>query len=146
MSSFHCVSKAGCQNFTVFTEKNLSFPACSIPSITATESNTTLVKHDLSFPDPKKNNPHSYPKSSFPQHHLVLASPAACSSSFPWPAVCGRAAGWVGCTHFPSPVHYTAKLAASLLLSQRQAATLLGCQRPDPLPRGIQSRSGHPQV
>lgn len=46
MSSFHCVSKEGCQNFTVFTENNLSFPACSIPSITAREilwSNTTCL-------------------------------------------------------------------------------------------------------
>lgn len=145
MSSFHCVSKEGCQNFTVFTEKNLSFPACSIPSITAIEKSSGQTR--LVFSRPMEKQSSQLPKVLLPSEcHLVLASLAARSPSCPWPAVCGRAAVWVGCTHFPSPVHYTARLATSLLCSQRQTATLLGCQHPDPLPRGIQRRSAHPQV
>lgn len=96
MSSFHCVSKKGCQNFTVFTEKNLFFssPACSIPSITATEKSSGQTR--LVFSRSKEKQSSQLPKILFPlECHLVLASPAARSPPFPWPALRGRAAVWV---------------------------------------------------
>lgn len=73
MSSFHCVSKAGCQNFTVFTEKNLSFPACSIPSITATEKSSGQTR--LVFSRPKEKQSSQLPK--------VLIPPASSGSGIP---------------------------------------------------------------